>query len=229
MRLERAAPGRPVVAAARGMELHGIPLQRERLGERRIVRVVLLVECAGDRGRHGTLGLVPRSGSNESFDPSEAGEAGLLRVGAPAEVAAGLEEEAGERPRLDPVRVEEGEAAEARPDPDPSPAAAAGDLVEPADERAGVGGRRGEGLDAVGGLDERDAAGRGGPVGDEPAQEPQQAGPPRVVPAVEDDEERPGARADALEVGSGSPQARFLPDPPGHVPSGIGRNLPISL
>ena len=96
--------------------------------------------------------------------------------------------------------VEEREAAEARADPDPAAAAAPRDLVEPRGEGAGIRGRGGERLHPVGLVDEGNAVGRGGPVGDEPPQQAQEAGPPRVVAAVEDDEERAGARTDALEA-----------------------------
>ena len=53
MRLERAPPRRPVVAAARRVEVDRVALRGERLRDRGVVRVVLLVERARDRRRHG--------------------------------------------------------------------------------------------------------------------------------------------------------------------------------
>ena len=55
MRLERAPPvGQSWPPPPRGID--GVALPRERLGEGGIVRVVLLLEGAGDRRRHGPLG-----------------------------------------------------------------------------------------------------------------------------------------------------------------------------
>src|SRR5258708_25779941 len=97
------------------MEVDGVALRGKRLRDSRIVRVVLLVETAGDRGRHrpGTI-LRVQHGADETVDAGEAPKAALLRVGAAAEVAPRLEEEPGERPWLEPVGMEEREAAKAR-------------------------------------------------------------------------------------------------------------------
>src|SRR5581483_5925312 len=73
---------------------------------------------------------------DEAVDPREAAEAALLSVRPATEEAARLEEEARERPRLDAVRVEERERAEARPHTDaPAPA----EFVERRRQRARIG------------------------------------------------------------------------------------------
>src|SRR5689334_22168201 len=119
MRLDRPAPRGPVVAAARRVEVHRISLRGECVRHRGIVRVVLLVERAGDGRRHGAPRVAAgEHGADEAVDTGEATEAGLLPVGAAPEEAAGLEKERGERPRLEPLRVEERKAAEARTEAD---------------------------------------------------------------------------------------------------------------
>src|SRR5439155_17979253 len=131
---ERAPPRRPVVAAACGVKVDGIPLRRQRLREHGIVRVVLLVEAAGDRRRQRTRAVARvQHGADEPLDAREAKEARLLAVRAAPEEAARLEEEAGERARLEPVRVQEREPAQAHAEPD---ATSAPELVERPHERA---------------------------------------------------------------------------------------------
>ena len=122
------------------MEVDGVALRRERMREDGVVRVVLLVERARDGRRHGSSPVDSAEyGAHEAVDTGEAGKAALLRVGAAPEEAAGLEEEAGERTRLEPVGVEKRERAEARADADPPSAA---ELVECHDECPSVSGRR---------------------------------------------------------------------------------------
>ena len=97
---------------------------------------------------------------DEALDAREPREARLLRVGAAPEVAARLEEEAGERARLEPVGVQEREPAEARAEPDAAAPAEARELVERASERAGKCRRGRVRLQAVVRHDERDAVRR---------------------------------------------------------------------
>jgi len=192
VRLDRAPPRRPVVAAAGRVEVDGIALRRERVREDGVVAVVLLVECARDRRRHRPLALAGiQHRADEAVDAPEPREARLLRVGAPAEEAAGLEEEPGEGTRLEAVGVEERESAEARAEPDAAAPPAAGEVVERLEERAGVDRRRGIGLEPLVRDDEREPVRGNLAFRCEAAQDAEQGRAAHVLGAVEDDEERP--------------------------------------
>src|SRR4051812_11953392 len=98
---------------ARGMELDRIPLLGKRPRNRGVICIVVLVEPARDRGRDRACGRTAlEDGADEAVDTAKAGEGRLLGVRPAPEVAAGLEKEPRECPGLEPVGVEEGEAAE---------------------------------------------------------------------------------------------------------------------
>src|SRR5262249_4913081 len=167
-------------------------------------RVVLLLEAAGDGRRDGSRPVPGREdAADEAGDPAVAAEARLLRVGAPAEVAAGLEEEPREGPRREPVDVEEGERPEAAAEP--GAAARVPELVEGVPEGPGPARRGGEVLEAVGRRHEGDRVRRDRAVVDEPPEQRQEPRPADVVGAVEHDEQRLAAR---LARAPDSPQAQ---------------------
>jgi len=130
--------------------------------------------------------------ADEAVDPPEAAEPRLLRVAAPAEITARLEEEPAECSRRRPVRVQEGERAEARAEAH-RPARQPRDRVG---ERAGEARRGGIRLHPVLGHEKRHAVRAKLPALDEPAKQPRQPHLPLIFGPVEHDEES-GARAAA--------------------------------
>jgi hypothetical protein len=89
---------------ARGVEVDRIALHGERVGEGCVVGVVLLVERARDPRRNGPRAVERLDhGADEAVDAAEAREARLSTIGGTAEEGARLEEEPGERARLEAV------------------------------------------------------------------------------------------------------------------------------
>ncbi len=193
--MERVAPGGPVVRVPVLDEAHVVALLGEHGRERAVVVQVLLRGAAGDRHRHRLERATAADDvADEPRDPPEAREAALVRVEAAAEVAARLEEEPRERVGMQPVRVEEGERAQARPEPDGLPRDR-DQVAEPAEvavgEEARVTGRPGVALVAVAGRrQQRRAQGRHLAEGDEVVEQAQEARVRRVLRPVVDDEER---------------------------------------
>jgi hypothetical protein len=191
VRLERAPPRRPVVPAARSVEVDGIPLRRERLREDGVVRVVLLVERTRDRRRDRTSGFgAGEDGADEAIDPVEPRKPGFLRVGSAAKEASRLQKEPGQCPGLTSMQVQERQRAEAHPEADAPASSSARQLVEFRGQRRRASRRRRKGVDSIVGAHGGDVVRRYGTVRGEFAEQAEQRRSPHVVDPVENDEVR---------------------------------------
>ena len=206
--VERVAPADVVVRVAVDVQRGVVSLTAQRGRDGAVVGEVLLGRAAGERDRDrrgGAAGV--QDGADEARDAAEAREARLLAVPALAEERAGLQQQRAERAGVQPAGVEQRERAEARAEP--GVGRGGGELGEGGGERAGVAGRRGVVLVAVGGVEQRDAAGRDPVRRDRVGDQAGQLGEVLVLRAVVRDEQR--ERAARLGVRR-RPEPRVLGD-----------------